>query len=275
MTKQTWKVPIRNLFYLICYANQWPEFAKSLSDMEEERLTCDLLAARFNETAQALLKRGLFRNYVPAKVETTKLSGRLLVNESMPNLMIRKPLLLCETDAYSPDIMLNQIVKTTLEQINENRLIDETIRKQSAQLARRMGNVSSPPLSREQFLQVRFHRLNRHYKPMVHLAWLLFELKLLSHKSGQWNLFNAELTESQMNQLFERFLLGFYKTEQHIYKAKSERLSWRLDGNRSYLPEMRTDISLEHRTERKNHHRRKILQTSLSRTNGQIFFSQP
>ena len=171
MTEQTWKVPIRNLFYLISYANQWPEFTKSLSDVEEEWLTYDLLATRFNETARMLLKRGLFRDYVPAKVETSKLSGRLLMNESMPNLMIRKPLLLCETDSYSSDMILNQIMKTTLEQINENQLINETIRKQSAQLARRMGNVSSIPLSREPFLQVRFHRLNRHYnKPMIHLA---------------------------------------------------------------------------------------------------------
>ncbi len=63
--------------------------------------------------------------------QTNRLSGRLLMNESMPLIMEKKPVVVCEKDEYSSDILLNQIIKATLEYIYQNRFVHEKIRKES------------------------------------------------------------------------------------------------------------------------------------------------
>ena len=48
---------------------------------------------------------------------------------------------------------------------------------------------------------------------MIQIAYLLFELQLLSHKSGEWNLFRAEIDDQALNTIFEKFLFHFYRLE--------------------------------------------------------------
>jgi 5-methylcytosine-specific restriction enzyme subunit McrC len=85
---------------------------------------------------------------------------------------------------------------------------------------------------------------------MVHIARLLHELSLLSHKNGNWSLFSAELDETSLNQIFEKFLFHFYRMEQQEYRVQSEVMQWQLMGNRSLLPSMKTDVSLSHKNGR-------------------------
>ena len=66
---------------------------------------------------------------------------------------------------------------------------------------------------------------------MIHIARLLHELTLLSHKQGNWSLFSAEIDETSMNQLFEKFLFHFYRIEQRDYHVKVEKMQWKLEGN--------------------------------------------
>src|SRR5690625_292060 len=86
---------------------------------------------------------------------------------------------------------------------------------------------------------------------MIHLARLLYELKLLSHRQGDWSLFTVNMDEGALNRLFETFLLNFYHYEQKDYRVKSERLQWNLSGNTAFLPSMLTDVSLTHRKKQK------------------------
>ena len=74
--------------------------------------------------------------------ETNRISGRLLVNESMVNIVMKKPVVLCEKDIYSSDIKENQIIKTTLEQIVKNPVISEAIRRESYLLLETIGRSS-------------------------------------------------------------------------------------------------------------------------------------
>ena len=55
--------------------------------------------------------------------------------------------------------------------------------------------------------------------------------------------------DGKMNHLFEAFLLNFYRKEFPQWTVRSEQLEWKftthLEINRSYLPRMITDISIE------------------------------
>src|SRR5690625_1872561 len=247
----TFKVPIRNLFYLLSYANDLPEMVKSLNQVEDDLLTFDFLVEQFNREVQTLLHRGLVKNYVSTVEETGTLNGRLLMTESMPHIIRRKPVVVCEKDVYSEDILLNQIMKATLESIHWNVDVTEKNRRMSFHLSEELYPVSTIVLSKELFSQINFHRHNMHYKRMIQIAYLLFELKLLSHKRGDWSLFTAEMDERTLNAIFEKFLFHFYRLEQQNYRVHSERMKWNLEGNKAYLPGMLTDVSLTHRRELK------------------------
>ena len=82
---------------------------------------------------------------------------------------------------------------------------------------------------------------------MIHLAHLLYELRLLSHQSGEWTLFSAHINETELNLLFEKFLFNFFRIEQDEYRVHGERMRWGLEGNDEYLPRMETDVSLTHK----------------------------
>lgn len=245
--KQTFKVPIHNLFYLLSYANEMPELIDSLADVDDELITYDFLVKRFNSEVRLMLSRGMVKNYVAAEKETSNISGRILINESMPSLMWRRSTIVCEKDEYTEDILVNQIVKRTLEKIYHTPIVTKHLRRQCYLLWEEIPYVSGITLSERIFTKIHFHRHNAHYKRIIHLAYLLFMLQLLSHKQGDWTLFTASLSDSELNRLFERFLFNFYKQKQEKYKVHGEYFPWELEGNKDFLPRMETDVSLTHK----------------------------
>lgn len=241
------KVPIRNLFCLLSYVNEIPDLANSLNDVDEDLITYDFIVKRFLHEVEGICRRGLVKNYITITESTGHLSGRVMMNESMSYIAARQPIVVCEKDQFSPNILLNQVMKSTLKAICLNRYVKEETRKRSFKLMEFMNEVDTPPITKELFLKIYFGRHNLYYKRMINMARLLHELTLLSHKHGNWSLFSAELDESSLNQIFEKFLFHFYRLEQDDFQVKSEVMQWQLEGNRSLLPSMKTDISLTHK----------------------------
>ncbi|WP_181884501.1 5-methylcytosine restriction system specificity protein McrC [Neobacillus piezotolerans] len=249
------KVPIRNLFCLLSYANEMPELINSLNAVDQDLITYDFLASQFLKEAETLIHHRLVKDYVTRVSPTKNLGGRMVMTESMPYIIFKMPVVVCEKDQYSANIMLNQVMKSTLKNIHVNRLIREDIRKKSFILLEAMNETEAMKLTRGIFSRIQFGRHTVHYKRMIHLARLLHELVLLSHKQGDWSLFSAELDERSLNHLFEKFLFNFYRIEQNEYRVASEILHWRLVGNKELLPSMQTDVSLTH----KNGHEKIII----------------
>lgn len=236
---------------MLSYTSDMPEMIDQFSDVDEEIISYDFLARRFFEEVQKLFGRGLVRSYVEFTEETSVISGKMMMNESIPFIMERKPVVVCEKDEYSSNILLNQIMKTTLKDLFQNPHIDKKTRNESYLLWEQMPDVDCITLSKSTFVQMRFYRHDVHYKQMIHLARLLFELKLLSHRQGDWSLFTVDIDGGALNRLFETFLLNFYRHEQKDYRVNSERLQWKLSGNAAFLPSMLTDVSLTHRKKQK------------------------
>lgn len=244
----TFKVPIRNVFCMLSYVNDMPEFINQMSDIDEDLISYDFLAQKFNEEVRKLLHRGLIKNYVEHPEETGFISGRLMINESIPLIVEKKPRMICEKDEYSANILFNQILKTTLRNLYLNVHINKRTRNESFLLWEKMPFINNCHLTRGVFNRLTFHRHNVHYKQSLHIAKLLYELQLLSHKSGDWSLYTIDINEEELNRLFEKFLFHFYRMELKQYEVKSERMSWSLRGeNKSLLPTMLTDVSLLHK----------------------------
>jgi 5-methylcytosine-specific restriction enzyme subunit McrC len=241
------KVPIRNLFCLLSYINEMPDLVKSFNEIDEDLLTYDFIAGQFLQEVKALNRRGLIKNYVVVREATSHLGGRMVMNDSVPYIVASQPIVVCEKDQYSANILLNQVMKSTLRAICTNRYIKEETRKRSFVYMEYIPEVDTVPLTKEIFSKIYFGRHDAHYRRMIHIAQLLHELTLLSHRHGNWNLFNATLDDVSLNQIFEKFLFHFYRLEQKDYHVASEKLQWQLEGNASLLPSMKTDVSLIHK----------------------------
>ena len=245
------KVPIRNLFCMLSYVNDMPELVDSLNDVDEEIITYDFIVNQFIQEVAHLSRRGLLRGYVARQEATNRLGGRLLINESIPYLVGKKPVVVCEKDEYSLDIPFNQILKATIRSICQNQFVKTETRKRAFHFLDPLLEVEDHILSKRSFSSITFQRHTIHYKRMIHLARMLFELQLLSHKHGGWSLFSAQLDEKSLNGIFEKFLFHFYRIEQKDYRISSEIMKWSLEGNGALLPQMKTDVSLAHRDGRR------------------------
>lgn len=236
---------------MLSYAEDMPELREDLVDIDDDLITYDFLVELFLREVKLILQRGIVKHYVAHEKETSHLSGRIMFHESMTSLMWRRPTIVCEKDEYTDDILFNQIMKATLETIYRLEVIKQPLRQESYFLAEQLFYVESISLLKRTFSNIRFHRHNVHYKRMIHLAYLLFHLQLLSHRHGDWTLLTARVTDRELSHIFEKFLRNFYKQEQSHYHVKSHRFSWHLEGNQSLLPRMETDLFLRHRTKDK------------------------
>lgn len=248
---KNFKVPIRNIFCMLSYVANMPDFIKTLNKIEDDLITYELIVKMFNNEVATILQQGLIRDYQDHIEETGFISGRLLINESIPLIAARKPVLTCEKDDYSADMIFNQIIKSTLSNIYKTKHISQSRRHRSFMYWEEMNAVDEVFLTREIFQKLTFNRHNIHYKRVLHIARLLYELELLSHQTGEWSLNTVDMSESELNRLFEDFLFHFYRINKHEYQIKSERMQWNLQGNKNLLPTMLTDVSLTHRFENK------------------------
>ncbi|WP_157886529.1 5-methylcytosine restriction system specificity protein McrC [Planococcus versutus] len=245
--EETLKVPIRNLFVLLSYADNMPELVNSMNDVDEDLITYDFLCKQFLKEVEIVTRRGLVKDYVAITEPTNRLSGRLMIAESMSYMILKKPIVVCEKDEYTANIWINQMIKSTLKSITSNRYVKQETISRSFKYMELMAEVDAPPLTQSSFAKLVFGRHNAHYKRVLQIALLLHEMLLLSHKTGNWSLFSAELDERALNAIFEKFLFNFYKLEQRDYYVKAEGMQWKLEGNKALLPGMRTDVSLTHK----------------------------
>lgn len=245
--EQFFKVPIRNLFVLLSYADNMPELVHSMNDIDEDLITYDFICKQFLKEVAIVERRGLVKDYVAFAEPTNRLSGRMVMEASMPYIISKKPIVVCEKDEYTANIRINQLIKSTLKSITLNRYVKQDTKARSFNHMELMGEVEAPLLTKSSFAKLSFGRHNMHYKRVLQIALLLHEMTLLSHKSGNWSLFSAEIDERALNSIFEKFLLNFYKWEQRDYRVKAESMHWKLEGNKAFLPGMLTDVSLSHK----------------------------
>lgn len=246
---ELFKVPIRNLFVLLSYADNMPELINSLNGVDEDIITYDFICKQFLKEVELVNRKGLVRDYVSQAEPTNRLAGRMILEDSIPYIIAKKPVVVCEKDEYTANIRLNQLIKSTLWSITLNRYVRKETKSRSFKYMDLMPEVNTPPLTKASFANMHFGRHSMHYKRVLQIARLLHEMTLLSHKNGNWTLFSAELDERALNGLFEKFLFNFYRLEQQDYQVKAEGVQWKLEGDKTYLPGMRTDVSLTHRKE--------------------------
>ena len=165
------------------------------------------------------------------------------------------PQAVCQFDDLSPNVLHNQIIRSSIGSLIRADGIDPALRSGLLSTYGRLSGIDSVQIVDALFGRVQIHRNNRYYRFLLHVCKLLHSLKLPGHGQGGQKFNDLLSDEKKMEKVFEAFLRNFYKVKQRVFgRVQSEHLKWNTEAasgqNLEMLPVMITDVTLRnaHRT---------------------------
>lgn len=247
-------IPIRNLYYLFCYA--WARFPEGGASVEVGVDDCpdlpNLFARVLINSTNRLLRRGLDRGYREFIEETRAPRGRMLLGEIIKRQSLRRGAVVCAFDELTPDVLHNQIIKATALGLAKARGLTAEHCHELRLIGQRMEGVQDLRLTADCFRRVQLSRNTSQYRPLLKLCELVHQA-LMPEEKGESALFAEILSdEVKMSTVFEEFLRNFYAHEQQAFSVRAEAWPWDgyslESGGDGFLPQMMTDITLRSRS---------------------------
>ena len=247
------EIPIQNIYYLLSYA--WNKLEErdivSVEQIGSNR-ALDLFAKVLSNGMAYIMRRGLDRGYIAHADQTARLRGRIDFGRSLKTTFLRSPILFCEYDELSYDVLHNQIIRTIISRLLKVKELDGGIRQDLRFIDGRLRHVSLIPLRRSISPSSSCIVTTASYDLLLKVCELVHDNLLISEEEGDWKFRDFLRDEKAMGRLFEDFVRNFYRLEQSEFAAGCEIINWQarpLDGTPiELLPAMRTDVSLTSRT---------------------------
>lgn len=248
------KIPIKNIYYMLCYAwNVLEQSDNIILGSEKFDNIYNLFAKIYINGTSSLIKRGFNRYYIQENKEILTLKGKINISDSIKTQTSHNGSLICQFDEFSKDIKLNQIIKTTINILIKSPHLDADLRNKLLKIRLHFLDIQNIELSKSLFSSLRYNRNNYHYRMLINVSELIYQ-GLITNKDGNEISFSDFVRDNQMAKLYEKFVLNFYRNHlnETIYTIHSPKLKWNLDEevsaeDLSLLPEMRTDIVIENK----------------------------
>jgi 5-methylcytosine-specific restriction enzyme subunit McrC len=241
-------IPIKNLFFILCYAwGRLDEGELVSASVDEVSTPQDLLARILINGSNRVLKDGLDRGYLQLAEESSSLRGKIDFSTSISRLLFEQAKAATFVDELSHNILHNQILKTTLLSLSNSDLVDAKLRSELARLVRKFNDVDLIRLTASVFKRVQIHQNNSFYAFLTNVCELVYLQGTPNSAQGDLRIRDFSRDEVKMRKVFQDFLFNFYKLNQKEYSVSSERLTWGAFGDEDalkLLPNMYTDVSL-------------------------------
>lgn len=240
-------IPIKNIYFLLCYA--WNKLEENeLVDVsaEDESDLLNLLSRVLLNGTKTLLKRGINRQYLTENEVYQGIKGKVNITDSLRKNLFSKGFSVCEFDELSADILPNQILKTTLQNLIQIPNVSPALKQEIRTIIFRLHEVNTLVLTDTIFHQVQINRNNSFYAFLLNISELIYINVLIDEETGNFQFIDFLRDERQMAKLFEEFIRNFYKIEVPEAKVFREDLQWKMAGEmHQFLPKMQTDISIK------------------------------
>ena len=249
----TSKIPIQNIYYLLCYA--WNRLEErdivDVSGIDTTSLV-DLFAKILIAGLQHIFKQGMDRGYILYAEDTRTLRGKFSFIPTIKRNLLIKAQIHCEYDELSYDILHNQIIKATIRQLINVDSISQELKSELIGLYRRLHEIRDIFLSGQLFNRVQLNRNNSFYTFLIGVCEIIYENLLVSEKPGKSKFRDFFRDQKKMAHLFEEFIRNFYKLEAPSYHVGREDILWDAiyldETSAKFLPKMTTDISITSKT---------------------------
>lgn len=263
-------IPVRNAWYLLLYA--WDLVALGepwRAAAEEAPSLLALLAHVLADAGEKLLRRRLAHRH-QTRVESVRgLRGRIDFSRTLAGLQLQAGRTTCKFSALDIDTPQNRILRATLQRLAHDPRLSPGMRNDVSELrgrlralVRDMEGVRLVPVSALDFARLQLGRSDEAYVLPLSICRLIHDLRLPTEAIGDHAV--SALLREKMNfrNLFERFVRNFWRIHARGYQVEAETLQWHDELGSSYVPTMRTDMSI---VERAPPHRRLVVDTKFAR----------
>ena len=261
MSVYTSPIPIKNVFYMLCYAWDVLPIKDDIKVGSEDISDAyNLLARVFSYGVGRLIRSGFHRAYVEREEDLSTLKGKILINESIRLVTQQKKKLVCSYDDYSTNEIFNQVLKYTIDSLISNPDVSEstkrTLKKQRLFFE---GIKSEPPLKSTRHKLI-ISKNNAIYRLLISIVYMLYDNTMVNEENGR-TVFKDFFRQDQMHKVFELFLLNFYAIhlDKRTYKVHAPKINWHIDSNAGEIwgglfdvvenpGDRRTDIVIENKS---------------------------
>jgi 5-methylcytosine-specific restriction enzyme subunit McrC len=242
-------IPIRNLYYLLCYA--WD--ALEPGEMKEVRTSEtpdieNLMASVITKRVERLLRKGLERDYQEQHEDSKYIRGRIDFQETTKRMLRRRGAAHVIFDELSPDSLANRILKSTINTLHRFETLSQSNRDELAGLYRGLREVSDIRVSAANFYRVRLHRNNRDYSLLLNMCEMVHRYTLPEERGRGMRFVDFNRDRKKMWKLFQRFVRNFYDKRQRTYRVNPDAFRWCVSQSPEVelfsLPGLETDIVL-------------------------------
>ena len=198
------KIGIPQLLSLVCYAmGVYKPQEQHLFDFQKAQTLPDVLALALVAAARRAFGRGILRGYLTEEEALHTVRGRIRFDEQIRRRYgIPLPVEL-RFDEYTEDILANRLVKAAAARLGRMTLHSSEARRGLGWIAAILDNVSLLEFRQGRVPEVRFDRLNEHYRHVVGLARLILLHSEFEAEHGDVRA-NGFLVD--MNYLFQEFV---------------------------------------------------------------------
>ena len=240
-------IPIKNIYYMLCYA--W-NIIEEINDIEfgDENFEniYNLMAKILEKFLNSLIKRGFYKNYILVEEDLAMLKGKIDFSKSIKSNVINQKRLICQYDILSTNILFNQIIKSALNKLINSKYLDEELKNKLIILSRYFIKIKDIKINNNTFKPLKYHRNNIHYKFIINICKLIHNNFILDKNSdGNSGKFFIDKNENKtMHRIYEKFVLNFYKFHYPNFTIKPKKIKWQFENNHSFIPNMKTDITI-------------------------------
>lgn len=248
MNEQNKSILIKNIYYMLSYAFQTLKLSQydSLNLEESDDLDMhNLFAAILSKGVGFQLKQGLYREYLQRQEDLTVVRGKINMEGTIKNLLARKQVLSCEYEELSVNNLLNQILKTTVMLLLKYADVDSKYKDDLKKKMLFFSEVDTLDPKEIKWSTIRFQRNNQNYRMLISICQLIIEGMLLTTDKGEYRLASF-IDEQRMCRLYEKFILEYYRRHYTGLSVEASQIPWAIDdGNRTMLPVMQSDITIQ------------------------------
>ena len=180
------KIPIDRVMFLIAYAMDPKDVADGHLRVETgDDGVLEAIALAFARRTQRAIQRGLLQGYRREEDALNTVRGRIRFGEQIGRRFgIPLPIEVA-FDEFTEDIEENRLLKTAIHRLGHTFIRSEPIRREVRSLRPAFTTVGLGSYRRGAAPEVRYTRLNEHYRPAVELARLIIENSSLELLHGK------------------------------------------------------------------------------------------
>lgn len=151
----------------------------------------------------------------------------------------------CGIIKFSVNGIMNMIIKSTVELLLRSD-ISKSRKKELRKLMVYFGEVEPIDLYTVNW-NIQYNRNNQTYRMLISVCYLVVKGLLQTNSDGSTRLMDF-IDEQRMCDLYEKFILEYYRKEYPEITANASQIPWQLDdGVGAMLPKMQTDVMLTYK----------------------------